>query len=111
MSDTTLYHVMCYCNEISCPDGTGEPDARGRLVKARWSSRKVSTGARRRDAARAGLTDDLLRHFTDKREVLFSGSKDLEKTLVDMTRTRPKGRTFDVVAEALRRPEQAAGPP
>src|SRR2546427_12701272 len=61
------------------------PDARGRLVKAamelfqeRGCGRTTVEGI----AARAGLTErTFFRYFTDKREVLFSGSKDLEKTL------------------------------
>ena len=54
-------------------------------------------------AARSGLTErTFFRYFTDKREVLFSGSKDLEKTLVDMIAKAPKeAAPFDVVAEAF----------
>jgi|SRR5579862_2444207 len=83
-----------------------EPDARGRLVKAamelfqeRGYGRTTVEGI----AARAGLTErTFFRYFTDKREVLFSGSKDLEKTLVDMIANAPKeAAPFDVVAEAF----------
>ena len=58
-------------------------------------------------AARAGLTErTFFRYFTDKREVLFSGSKDLEKTLVDTIANAPEDAApFDVVAEAF----EAAG--
>jgi len=87
-----------------------EPDARGRLVKAamdlfqeRGYGRTTVEGI----AARAGLTErTFFRYFTDKREVLFSGSKDLEKTLVDMIANAPKDAApFDVVAGAF----EAAG--
>ena len=86
--------------------GRWEPDARGRLVKAamelfqkRGYGRTTVEGI----AARAGLTErTFFRYFTDKREVLFSGSKDLEKTLVDMIANAPKeAAPFDVVAEAF----------
>jgi AcrR family transcriptional regulator len=58
-------------------------------------------------AARAGLTErTFFRYFTDKREVLFSGSNDLEKILVDTIASAPKeAAPFDVVAEAF----EAAG--
>lgn len=58
-------------------------------------------------AARAGLTErTFFRYFTDKREVLFSGSKDLERTIVDAIASSPKGAPpLDVVATAF----EAAG--
>src|SRR4029077_18746324 len=83
-----------------------EPDARGRLVKAamdlfqeRGYGRTTVEGI----AARAGLTErTFFRYFTDKSEVLFSGSKDLEKTLVDIVAKAPtEAAPFDVVAEAF----------
>ncbi len=41
-------------------------------------------------AARAGLTErTFFRYFTDKREVLFSGSKELEKGIVDRIESAP----------------------
>lgn len=42
-------------------------------------------------AAHAGLTErTFFRYFTDKREVLFSGSSELEKALVDSVLSAPK---------------------
>lgn len=54
-------------------------------------------------AARAGLTErTFFRYFADKREVLFSGSKELEKGIVDRIEGAPPGASpFDVVVAAL----------
>jgi len=58
-------------------------------------------------AAHAGLTErTFFRHFADKREVLFSGSKELEKAIVDRIEcASPEASPLDVVASAL----EAAG--
>ncbi len=58
-------------------------------------------------AARAGLTErTFFRYFEDKREVLFSGSKGLEKSIVEGIASAPKGASpFDAVAAAF----EAAG--
>lgn len=58
-------------------------------------------------AARAGLTErTFFRYFADKREVLFSGSKDLEKSLVDRIEgAAPKASPLEAVAAAF----EAAG--
>jgi AcrR family transcriptional regulator len=64
-----------------------EPDARGRLEKAAmelFQERGYAKTTVEEIAARAGLTErTFFRYFTDKREVLFSGSKELEKVIVD----------------------------
>jgi AcrR family transcriptional regulator len=64
-----------------------EPDARGRLEKAAmelFQERGYERTTVGEIAARAGLTErTFFRHFADKREVLFSGSKELEKGIVD----------------------------
>jgi AcrR family transcriptional regulator len=87
-----------------------EPDARGRLAKAAmelFQERGFGRTTVEEIAARSGLTErTFFRYFTDKREVLFSGSKDLEETLVDMIGNAPQeAAPFDVVAEAF----EAAG--
>jgi AcrR family transcriptional regulator len=65
-----------------------EPDARGRLEKAAMELFQERGYARTTVgdiAERAGLTErTYFRYFTDKREVLFSGSKDLEQAMVEL---------------------------
>lgn len=83
-----------------------EPDARGRLVKAAielFHESGYEGTTVEGIAARAGLTErTFFRHFADKREVLFSGSKDLEKSVVERIGSAPAGRSpLDVVAAAL----------
>lgn len=87
-----------------------EPDARGRLEKAAmelFQERGYARTTVQEIAARAGLTErTFFRYFTDKREVLFSGSKDLEKAIVDIIASAPDGTPpLDVVATAF----EAAG--
>jgi len=54
-------------------------------------------------AARAGLTErTFFRYFADKREVLFSGSKDLEQAIIEHIESSPReARPLDVVAGAM----------
>ena len=58
-------------------------------------------------AARAGLTErTFFRYFADKREVLFSGSKELEESIVARTKDAPaEASPLDAVAAAF----EAAG--
>ncbi len=53
-------------------------------------------------AARAGLTErTFFNHFSDKREVLFAGSEQFVKTIVDGVRAAPKSQpVLDVVVSA-----------
>ncbi|MET0793512.1 MAG: TetR family transcriptional regulator [Polyangiaceae bacterium] len=64
-----------------------EPDARGRLEKAAmelFQKRGYVQTTVEEIAAHAGLTErTFFRYFTDKREVLFSGSKELEKSIIE----------------------------
>lgn len=88
-----------------------EPDARGRLEKAAmelFRERGYVRTTVEDIAARAGLTErTFFRHFADKREVLFSGSKDLERNIVDRIAAAPAGASpLDAVVLAV---EGAAG--
>src|ERR1700733_15389891 len=87
-----------------------EPDARGRLEKAAmelFQERGYVSTTVEDIAARAGLTErTFFRYFADKREVLFSGSKELEKGIVDRIESAPQEASpLDVVAAAF----EAAG--
>jgi AcrR family transcriptional regulator len=68
------------------PMGRWEPNARGRLVEAAlelYSDRGYDQTTVAEIAKRAGLTErTFFRHFTDKREVLFSGAGELQQQLV-----------------------------
>jgi AcrR family transcriptional regulator len=86
--------------------GRWEPNARGRLEQAAMElfqelgyARTTVEGI----AARAGLTErTFFRYFTDKREVLFSGSADLETLIVETIEGAPKTMApLDAVAAAL----------
>jgi AcrR family transcriptional regulator len=87
-----------------------EPDARGRLEKAAmelFQERGYARTTVEEIAARAGVTErTFFRYFGDKREVLFSGAKDLEKSIVDHIASAPREASpLDIVTGAL----QAAG--
>src|SRR5260221_14141077 len=66
--------------------GRWEPDARGRLEQAAmelYGERGFEQTTVTEIAKRAGLTErTFFRHFTDKREVLFSGAGALQELLV-----------------------------
>ena len=83
-----------------------EPDARGRLEVAAmelFQERGYDRTTVLDIAARAGLTErTFFRYFADKREVLFSGSKELEKGIVDRIERTPEGTSpLDAVAAAF----------
>src|SRR3954466_1053545 len=83
-----------------------EPDARGRLEKAAmelFQNRGYPQTTVEEIAARAGLTErTFFRYFADKREVLFSGSTELEEVMTKTIAEAPHGRPpLDVVIAAL----------
>src|SRR5580693_4795724 len=83
-----------------------EPDARGRLEKAAmelFQERGYVRTTVEDIAARAGLTErTFFRYFADKREVLFSGAKELEKGIVDRIESaRQDASPLDAVAAAF----------
>ena len=71
----------------------GPPDARGRLEQAAlelFEERGYARTTVEDIAARAGLTErTFFRYFTDKREVLFSGSAGLEALIVETIGAAP----------------------
>jgi AcrR family transcriptional regulator len=73
--------------------GRWEPDARGRLEQAAmelFQERGYGRTTVDDIAARAGLTErTFFRYFTDKREVLFSGSAGLEALIVEAIGAAP----------------------
>ncbi len=73
--------------------GRWEPDARGRLEQAAlelFEERGYARTTVEDIAARAGVTErTFFRYFTDKREVLFSGSAALEALIVETIRGAP----------------------
>lgn len=83
-----------------------EPDARGRLEKAAldlFQERGYVETTVEDIAARAGLTErTFFRYFTDKREVLFSGSKGLEQTIVEcIEQASPEASPLAIVIAAF----------
>ena len=83
-----------------------EPDAQARLEKASldlFQERGYAQTTVAEIAERAGLTErTFFRYFTDKREVLFSGSEELEKLIVSAIASAPKTMSpIDVVVAAL----------
>jgi AcrR family transcriptional regulator len=87
-----------------------EPDAQGRLERAAielFQERGYGETTVEEIAARAGLTErTFFRYFADKREVLFSGAKELETGIVGrIEAASPDARPLEVVISAL----EAAG--
>ncbi|HEV7203471.1 MAG TPA: TetR family transcriptional regulator [Jatrophihabitans sp.] len=86
--------------------GRWEPNAQGRLAQAAlelYVERGFDRTTVAEIAARAGLTErTFFRYFTDKREVLFGGSGELEAVLVDTVAAAPaSGSPIRMVADAL----------
>ena len=74
-----------------------QPDAAGRLQRAAfelYAERGYDETTVAEIADRAGLTErTFFRHFADKREVLFSGSGELQRLMVDAVNAAPPSAT------------------
>jgi AcrR family transcriptional regulator len=86
--------------------GRWQPDARGRLEKASmelYAERGFDQTTVAQIAARAGLTErTFFRHFADKREVLFAGSRQLQDLLVKTVADAPASAApIDAVAAGI----------
>src|SRR5271154_5533665 len=86
--------------------GRWEPDARGRLSVAAmelYTERGYEQTTVAEIAERAGLAErTFFRHFSDKREVLFSGAAELQELLVSTVADAPPSATpIEVIAEAV----------
>ncbi len=77
--------------------GRWEPDSRQRLEEAAlalFGEQGFDNTSVAQIAERAGLTErTFFRHFTDKREVLFSGAKALQDLFVSAVANAPQGAT------------------
>lgn len=83
-----------------------QPDARGRLVQAAmqlYTERGFGQTTVAEIAERAGVTErTFFRYFADKREMLFGGSEQLQKLMVDAVAGAPATASpFDAVGAAL----------
>lgn len=83
-----------------------QPDARSRLAKAAldlYGERGYDRTTVAEIAERAGLTKrTFFRHFADKREVLFSGSEELERLIVTgLAAAPPDAAPLDAVMAGL----------
>jgi AcrR family transcriptional regulator len=83
-----------------------DPDAQGRLRTAAmelFSERGYDDVTVAEIAERAGLKKrSFFRHYTDKREVLFTGSVDFQRAVVDEVRRAPESaRPVEAVTTAL----------
>jgi AcrR family transcriptional regulator len=86
--------------------GRWQPDAAGRLQQAAlelYADRGYEQTTVAEISQRAGLTErTFFRHFADKREVLFRGSEELEKLIVDAVEAAPASATpIEAIAVGL----------
>jgi AcrR family transcriptional regulator len=82
------------------------PDAHGRLARAAlelYSEQGFEQTTALEIAERAGVTErTFFRYFADKREVLFQGSDELQRTIVESIAAAPESsRPIDIVIAAL----------
>ncbi|NNC12736.1 TetR family transcriptional regulator [Planctomonas sp. JC2975] len=82
-----------------------EPDARGRMQRAAldlYAERGFDETTVHDIAQRAGVTErTFFRHFSDKREVLFDGSHELEQVVVRGLEESPSSVPLEMVADGF----------
>jgi len=85
--------------------GRWEPNARGRMRHAAlelFAERGFEQTTAAEIAERAGVTErTFFRHFTDKREVLFAGTEQLQETMVERLGEASVARPLDAVVAAI----------
>jgi AcrR family transcriptional regulator len=109
MSDTAITIAVMsgtVNTDYSCRMVRWEPDSRGRLAQAAlvlYGERGFDQTTVAEIAERAGLTErTFFRHFTDKREVLFAGARELQDLMVTSVLDAPASATpFEAVTLAL----------
>lgn len=99
--------IVTTVGEVDYTEGVArwEPNASGRLTEAAmalFAERGYAKTTVGEIAERAGLTErTFFNHFTDKREVLFAGSEQFSRQIVDAARAAPKAQApLDVVLSA-----------
>src|SRR3984893_8846747 len=102
----TIHGDVSCCQHYDSDVSRWGPDARGRLAQAAlelYGERGFDQTTAAEIANRAGLTErTFFRHFADQREVLFAGSADLQKLLVQEVASAPTSATpIEAVAAAL----------
>ncbi len=102
-ADITIDPDVSNCHHYTGGMGRWEPDARGRMIRAAvelYADGGYEQTTVQDIAARAGVTErTFFRHFADKREVLFDGSGELERAVVEAMRAAPADATpFQVAA-------------
>jgi AcrR family transcriptional regulator len=107
-TDITIYRDGSHCHlwVLFRAMGRWEADAWGRLRKAAmelYADRGYDQTTVAEIAQRAGLTErTFFRHFADKREVLFSGSENLQEAIVGAVESAPASATaIEAVAAGI----------
>ncbi|TVT60946.1 TetR family transcriptional regulator [Amycolatopsis rhizosphaerae] len=102
---TSPYTLMSSC-DISYREVVSrwEPDASGRMVAAAldlYETQGYESTTIADIAARAGVTErTFFRHFSDKREVLFAGAKDLETRVLEEIAVMDEAPLLDMATAA-----------
>lgn len=106
VADMSVHPHVSNCHQYTGPMGRWEPDAAGRLRIAAielYSEQGYDATTVEQIAERAGVTErTFFRYFSDKREVLFQGSQQLEHAIVaNIAAARPDDDPFESVVAAM----------